>query len=139
MALWSMGASPIILMADLTTLSGADLSTVTNADALAIDQDTLGHAAQRISRTVCGSSYCEVWVRQLSGTNRWALALFNRDSASHSITATWSAITSVYSGFGGAYTTTKDIFLGTSPGTLNASYTPAAIAAHGVTWVVLTP
>ena len=139
MALWSMGASPLVLQADLTALSGADLATATNADAIAIDQDTLGQAGRRISATACGGSYCEVWARQLSGTNRWAIALFNRDSASHSITATWAAITAVFPGFGGAYTTTKDIFLGTSPGTLNTSYTPAAIPSHGVTWVRLAP
>jgi alpha-galactosidase len=89
---WSILAAPLILGGQNLTpgwLTGYSLETLSNPEVIAVDQDALGVMGYRVSRIGCGSSYCEVWVRQLS--NGWALELVNRDTAAaHNVNVNWS-------------------------------------------------
>jgi hypothetical protein len=72
-SLWCLGASPLMLGANLPDLDDATLALLTNDEVLAIDQDPLGQAATRVAQQ--GAS--EVWERHLrSGAT--AIGLFNR-------------------------------------------------------------
>lgn len=153
MSMWSMVASPLNLGMDLTnTNSGVQqqgftpnvAATVSNLDVIAIDQDTLGIQAARVSQATCGSSTyntCEVWARPLSDGS-CAIMLLNGDTASHSITATFANVhAAVPRCSAGPFITSTNIWgnwpscgsvpnvhCGTSMGALTTSYT-ATVAA----------
>jgi alpha-galactosidase len=147
MGIWSMMASPLILALDprdcltLTlTCTAPTLATIKNANVIGIDQDPLGAVGLRISQTVCGAANCEVWAKQLTGTNKCAIALLNRDAAVQNITATFATIAGVIPGCGsGPYTVTKNAWSGASLGTLTTSYTATAVASHDVAIIIVSP
>lgn len=84
LTLWSMLAAPLLIGCDLEHLDDFTLALLTNDDVLAIDQDPLGRAAQRLGEA--GST--EVWTRPLAdGTT--AVALFNRSRQPATVSVTW--------------------------------------------------
>jgi alpha-galactosidase len=140
MAMWAIVAAPLIAGIDLTSLSSTTKGILLNSDIIAVDQDPLGLQGYRVSSTSCGSSVCEVWAKQLTGTNRCAIALFNQSSTAQSITATFSTIASVVPACGsGPYTTTRDLIAHASLGTLTTSYTASSIASDGVFIFTVAP
>jgi len=90
--MYSIFAAPLILSNDLTTLSGRNLATVSNAEVIAVDQDPLGSQGTTVSSVTCGSATCQVIAKKLIG-NRWAVVLVNLDTAPQSVTATWKTFT----------------------------------------------
>ena len=132
-SLMSILAAPLIASIDLTASpSSQTMTTLLNTDVIAVDQDSLGITGARVSSVSCGSGLCEVYAKQLSG-GAWAVLLWNRDSSSHSISATWSMF-----GQTGPYTTTRDLWAHTSLGTLSAGYT-TTVAAHDVVMIKVAP
>jgi hypothetical protein len=89
--LWSIAASPLILGADLTTLTPEIVATLTNDEILAVDRDPLGLQAIRISSD---EQEQQIWVKLLAptadGSERIAVALLNRSEAPASIKLPWS-------------------------------------------------
>jgi hypothetical protein len=71
-SLWSLLAAPLLLGNDLTHLDPFTKNLLTNDEVLAIDQDPLGHAAQRVYR----QEDWEIWVRDLAD-GRKAVGIFN--------------------------------------------------------------
>jgi hypothetical protein len=71
-SLWSLLAAPLLLGNDLTHLDPFTKNLLTNDEVLAIDQDPLGHAAQRVYR----QDDWEIWVRELAD-GRKAVGIFN--------------------------------------------------------------
>ena len=135
MSLWAIQAAPLIIgtdMEDGSNPSAFTLATLTNSDVIAVDQDALGFIGLQVSSVACGSATCQVWAKQLTGTNTCAIALFNLDSAAHDVTAIFSTVAATVPACGtGPYSTTKDLWSGTSLGTLTGSYTATSLAAHG--------
>lgn len=87
MTLWSMLAAPLLIGCDLEHLDSFTLDLLTNDDVLAISQDPLGRAAERL-RT---SGSTEVWTRPLAdGTT--AVALFNRSRQATMVDVAWKDI-----------------------------------------------
>jgi alpha-galactosidase len=80
-SLWSMLAAPLILGNDLTKMDADTLAIVSNKEVIAIDQDPLVHAGDR----VWAHGEYELWARELSGS-RMAIALFNRTNANEDMT-----------------------------------------------------
>ncbi|GGT14540.1 alpha-galactosidase [Streptomyces tanashiensis] len=121
-ALWAMMASPLILSVDVANLSADSLSTLSNTDIIAIDQDALGEQAGIVSQN--GSA--DILARPLANGDR-AVALLNRGSSTATLSTTLTGV-----GFqGGAACTAsvKDLWTGTtssSSGTISAS-----VPAHG--------
>lgn len=62
MTLWAMLAAPLLSGTDLRSISPSDLEILTNANAIAIDQDKAGHQATRVFH----SSGLDVWIKTLS-------------------------------------------------------------------------
>jgi alpha-galactosidase len=144
-SLWAILAAPLWIGCDLTQVSGPctsanSLATFANTDVIAVDQDAAGIEGVRISQTACGSANCEVWARQLTGTNTCAIALLNRDSAAHNIAATFATIAATIPACGsGPYTTTRDLWAHSSLGTLTTSYTATAVPSHGTVMIKVAP
>ena len=84
-SLWSLLSAPFIFSGDITRLDEFTLSLLTNDEIIEVDQDPLGIAGYRISKT----GECEVWMKNLEDGSV-AVGLFNRGEAAQRVTALWS-------------------------------------------------
>lgn len=73
MTLWCLFSAPLLIGCDMTRLDAFTLNLLTNDEVLEVDQDPLGRAARRVSRSAAG----DVWVKELSGGGV-AAGLINR-------------------------------------------------------------
>jgi hypothetical protein len=76
MSLWSLAPSPLMLGMNMPDLDDKTLGLLTNDEVLAIDQDSLGEPARRVSQ----ESGVEVWSRHLANGSM-AYGAFNRNAA----------------------------------------------------------
>lgn len=86
-SLWAMLAAPLIAGNDLTHMSAATRTILTNREVIAVDQDRLGIEGHRAYR----HGNAEIWVRPLSG-GREAVVLLNRGKPAIDIRLTWSEL-----------------------------------------------
>jgi alpha-galactosidase len=121
-SLWAIMAAPLIAGNDLRSMSAATKATLTNADVIAVDQDPLGLQGKPIS----ASTTLEVWTRRLSGSQTYAVVLFNRTSATASMTVTWSSV-----GLTSTSATVRDLWAHSDLGSIASQYT-ASVPSHGV-------
>ncbi len=84
-SLWAMVASPMLVGADVRSLDAYTLETLTNKEVLAVNQDPLGHPAEK-ARDDGG---LEIFVRALADGSV-AVALLNRSAATADITVNLS-------------------------------------------------
>jgi Alpha galactosidase A/Alpha galactosidase C-terminal beta sandwich domain len=89
MSLWAISGAPLIVGADLTKLDKATTAILTNADVLAVDQDSLGVQAIKVAEAQPG---LQVWARPLMGSGAHAVLLLNRNSTPAEIAVNWDAI-----------------------------------------------
>jgi alpha-galactosidase len=87
MSLWSLLAAPLLAGNDLRNMTEFVHDLLTNREVIAIDQDGLGKAAQRVSQ----SGDQEIWVRPLEDGGQ-AIGLFNRGATPLEMAVKWSAI-----------------------------------------------
>jgi hypothetical protein len=87
MSLWAISGAPLLLGADLTTLSDATLAALTNPEVLAVDQDSLGLQGVKVASYLDG---LEVWSKRLSTSGERAVLLLNRTGDAASISAHWA-------------------------------------------------
>jgi alpha-galactosidase len=73
-SLWVLLAAPLLLGCDLDRLDDFTLSLLTNDEVLEINQDPLGHMAER----ALARDGVEIWVKQLEAGGR-AIGIFNRN------------------------------------------------------------
>ena len=85
--LWTLLASPLLLGNDLTQMDDFELGLATNDEVLAVHQDPLGKAADRVSR----NGELEVWSRPLADGSL-AVGLFNRDEMDMKVGVKWSEL-----------------------------------------------
>jgi len=87
-ALWCIHSSPLVLGNDMSNMSATTLSILTNKEVLALNQDTTGLQAIRVSDDGNGG---QVFVKRLNGlaSGERGVVLFNRSSASRTITVNW--------------------------------------------------
>jgi len=81
MSLWAMQAAPLIAGNDLRTMSAETKSILTNAEVIAVDQDSLGAQGTLVSS---GPPERQLWSKPLRDGSR-AVVLLNRASSSDSI------------------------------------------------------
>ena len=88
-SMWVISAAPLWAGNDLATMSDADRAIYTNAEAIAIDQDSLGAGAAKMKDSYNG---LELWVKPLgsiaSGTD--AVMLLNLTAAPADAAVQWS-------------------------------------------------
>ena len=131
MSLWAISAAPLLVGADLTTMSTTTLATLTNPDVIAIDQDSLGLQGIKVASYGDG---LEVWSKALSTPGERAVVLLNRTGDPGSIKVNWSDLGLVDS----APTTVKDVWSHKDLGSFNSSYSTtvppldaAMVIVHG--------
>ncbi len=132
-SMWAIMASPLITGNDLTKMSTATKATLLNAEVIAVNQDPLGNQGRVVATP---GTNLEVWSKQMSGTNTRAVALFNRSTASASITVKWSDI-----GLPAGAASVRDLWAAKDVGPATDSYTATSVASHTVVLlkVVSTP
>ncbi len=131
LALWAISGAPLIVGADLRSLSPASLATLTNREVLAVDQDPLGLQCIKAAE---GGRGLEVWSKRLVAhglISRRAVVLLNRTGSPAPITVEWAAL-----GLKPGSAAVRDLWnrqdLGTRPG----SYT-ATVAAGDVAMLLI--
>ena len=83
-SMWCMLAAPLIAGNDLSNMSGETIQILTNKEAIAVNQDTLGIQGFKYS----AREGLEIWFKPLSG-GAWALCFLNRDTVDKEIEFNW--------------------------------------------------
>ncbi len=123
-SMWAIMASPLITGNDLTTMSETTKETLTNVEVIAVNQDPLGYQGRVVATP---SANLEVWSKNLEGTNRRAVALFNRGNGSQAMTVQWSDI-----GIPAGAATVRDLWAHQDLGSFTGSYTADNVEGHSV-------
>ena len=125
--LWTLLASPLLLGNDLTQMDDFELNLVTNDEVLAVHQDPLGKAADRVSK----QDELEVWSRPLADGSL-AVGLFNRDEMDMKVSVTWGAL-----GVRGRQVV-RDLWRQKDVGTFDGEFS-SVVPRHGTVFVRVTP
>jgi alpha-galactosidase len=120
-SLWCMVAAPLITGNDLSSMSAATEAILTNAEAIAVDQDAAGEQG-----IPTAGAALQVWCKPLGTdfTNK-AVALFNNTNATQPITVTWTNV-----GLQAGPARVRDLWAHTDLGVFTNGFT-ANVAAHG--------
>lgn len=123
-ALWSIHSSPLVLGNDMSNMKASVLAILTNKEVLALNQDTFGLQANRISDDGNGG---EVFAKRLGG---WAgtergVVLFNRSAAARTMTINFKDIDMEGS------VTVRDLWAAKDLGPFQGSYS-VSVPSHGV-------
>jgi alpha-galactosidase len=86
-SLWCILAAPLIAGNDLNNMSKETLEILTNKEAIAVDQDSLGKQGIKVR----DDGDLEVWVKQLADGSR-AVVLFNRGLTKEPIAVSWKEL-----------------------------------------------
>lgn len=85
MSMWSVMAAPLLMSADISSLSDYQLETWGNAEVIAVDQDAMARQGVRVAgQNLTGTSGTNVWGRPLSDGS-WALVFVNNGPAATDI------------------------------------------------------
>jgi len=91
-AFWALWSAPLIIATDLRNLTAQKKSIIMNPEVIAIDQDTLWTAGERLSNYTKSGERGQVWGKPLANGD-WAVILYNpQNNATVTITVTWDQI-----------------------------------------------
>ncbi len=85
LSLWSLLPSPLMVGANLPDNDAWTLALLTNPEVLAVNQDSLGLAAQRMTNVPAG---VEIWAKKLADKST-AVGIFNRGKAAMPVNLVW--------------------------------------------------
>ena len=162
-SLWAIGAASMIVSTDLRNMSAFMKATLMDAEMLAIHQDALGIAGGLVhndtsspgcpaivhkkQKGASGGAFCQMWARPLTG-GRWAMALYNRNNASATVTGEFAALppqpastilgANPHAGAAPSKLHLRDIWAKTDLGVHLASFA-ATLAAHETKVLLLSP
>ena len=122
-ALWSIHSSPMVLGNDMSNMKASVLAILTNKEVLALNQDTFGLQAFRVSDDGNGG---QVFVKRLNGPagSERGVVMFNRSSAARTMTVTWKDLDIEGSA------TVRDLWAKKDVGDFENSYT-VSVPSHG--------
>ena len=89
MGLWALSSAPLMVGSDLTRLSPASLSLLTNKEALAIHNDPYGLQPIKVEEPAPG---IQVWAKPMAAPGRRAIAIVNRTGAAATAKLDWSKL-----------------------------------------------
>jgi len=89
MGLWVISSAPLMVGTDLTRLSQATLSLLTNQEALAIHNDPYGLQAIKADEPTPG---IQIWAKPMAIRGRRAVAILNRTDASAQVKVDWKKL-----------------------------------------------
>jgi alpha-galactosidase len=84
LSMWAILSSPLIIGSDLTAMDAYTIETLTNAEVIALNQDSLGIQAARVRK----NGDLEVFAKPLENGD-WAVALLNRGLQQAEIGIAW--------------------------------------------------
>jgi len=127
-SLWCLAKAPLIIGTNLLTISQESLNILTNSEAIAVSQDSLG-----VQGKIVVKGNLEVWGGPLSN-NSYALILLNKFPVGYNITATWKqlGLTS------GARYNVRDLWKHQDLGVFTDSFS-SHVLSHAVFFGKLTP
>ena len=125
--LWTLLASPLVLGNDLAQMDEFEVNLVTNDEVLAVHQDELGKAADRVAKV----GELEVWARPLQDGSL-AVGLFNRDEMDMPVAIKWTEL-----GITGKQQV-RDLWRQQDLGEFDAEFS-AKVPRHGTLFVKVTP
>jgi hypothetical protein len=129
MSLWAISGGPLLVGADLTKLSAADLATLTNPDAIRIDQDPSGLQSVKSAQIAPG---LEVWSKPLATPGARAVLLLNRTAAPAAVPVRWSDLALRDDGA----VSVRDVWAAKDLGEFHAPYSATVPAADAVLLIV---
>lgn len=89
-SIWALMKAPLLIGCDVRNMTAQTFEILSNKEVIAVNQDPLGVQGRKVS--VAENEGCsQVWAGPLSG-NRFVVALWNRCSASVTITAKWEVL-----------------------------------------------
>jgi hypothetical protein len=125
MSLWAMSGAPLLVGADLATLSAETQATLTNAAVIAVDQDALGLQAVKVAEPAKG---VQVWVKPLSDKEAKAVLLLNRTASQAEVTVSWKEL-----GLNEARAASvRDLWSGKELGSFKGSYSAEVLPSDAV-------
>ena len=89
MGLWAIASAPLMVGSDLTRLSPASLSLLTNKDVLAIHNDPYSLQPIKVAEPFPG---VQVWAKPMAVAGRRAVAILNRTDAAAQVKIDWSKL-----------------------------------------------
>jgi len=104
MSLWAISGAPLLVGADLTKLSTAQMALLTNPDVLAIDQDALGLQGVKVNER---GKDLQTWCKVLASPGTRAVLLLNRGATVAEMSLGWSEI-----GLAESTASVKDVWTG---------------------------
>ncbi|MFF8868389.1 glycoside hydrolase family 27 protein [Streptomyces sp. NPDC015139] len=129
-SMWSIMGSPLIIGTDVQTMSAASLTTLTNEEVIAVDQDPLGAQGVPVGGTTT-TSPVQVWSKRLASPSSRAVALFNTSDVARDITVSFAD-----TGLSGSVKV-RDLWKHQDVSAPKRWYT-AHVAAHAVAMLKLT-
>ncbi|XP_065828019.1 uncharacterized protein [Oscarella lobularis] len=128
-SLWCLMKAPLLIGCDITNLSNDTLMILTNEEAIAVNQDSMGVQGHK----VMSNNSLEVWAGPLSG-NAVAGIFLNRGNKTDDITADFKLfnVTSKSANF-------RDLWQHKDLGSFSSSFTAHGVPSHGVMFVKITP
>lgn len=126
MGLWAIASAPLMVGSDLTRLSPATLSMLTNAEALAIHNDPFGLQPVKVDEPAPG---IQIWAKPMAVAGRRAVAIVNRTDAPGQVKVNWEKL-----GLKGAPKSWRDVW---GKRDLAATDTTVSVPAHDLALLVV--
>jgi alpha-galactosidase len=126
-AMWAIMAAPLISGNDLRSMSADTKAILLAKEVIQVDQDSGGHQGTRVKT----DGNLEVWSKVQNGTNRRAVALFNKGGSASNMTVNWSDI-----GLSGA-ALVRDLWERKDLGTFTGQHS-MSVPSHGVALLQIT-
>jgi alpha-galactosidase len=123
-SMWAMLAAPLLAGNDLRSMSADTKTVLTNAEVVAVDQDSLGVQATLVATPQSG---LQVWSKPLAGNNVRAVALLNRNDGAASISVNFAQI-----GLSNEPADVRDLWENADLGTFTDNYTAVNVPSHGI-------
>ena len=125
-SLWALLSAPLLLGCDVTKLDDFTLNLLTNDEVIAIDQDSLGRQARRVSAV----GISEIWAKPLEDGSL-AVGLFNRSEIPETISVSWKDLGLV--GPRAIHDVWRQVSLGVDPSGFSS-----LVSCHGVRLLKIT-
>jgi alpha-galactosidase len=131
-SLWCITKAPLIISTDLRNATNTTIAILSNKEAIAVNQDSLGIAGQMVQNT----GQQQVWTGPLSG-GRYAAVLVNLNNASDlSVQLDWKQLPGTVPAT--QQLQVRDLWSAADLGAYNSSIN-LTVAPHGSRLIVLTP
>lgn len=126
MGLWAISSAPLMVGSDLTRLSTATLSLLTNKEALAIHNDPYGLQPIKVAEPAPG---VQIWAKPMAIAGRRAVAILNRTDTSAQVKVDWDKL-----GLNGTPKSLRDVWNGRDLDTADATL---SVPAHDLALLIV--